>query len=464
MEPQPQSEHETHRLIVFGADGRRILVQKKQAGLVLPSVEIPRWERAAENLTAALKRDWGVDGVCLFSPDRPPEDHSSNREHYEVLECWRDGGGRAETAWTPIRSLRARSFLDESESRALQLCLHQLEKYECDASSPFAGRGWLRTLRGWTSAVIRPLGFELVDSLRQFNASPSFNLLRFETTGPAVWFKAVGEPNLREFPITQKLAEVLPKFMPETLATKPEWNGWLSREVDGKNLGEAKNIEAWEGAAADLARLQIASISFSESLLPLGAHDLRSDALFSAIDPFFDLVARLMDEQPKTPPAALSRKELSLLRILVYDALTMLRDLRMPVTLGHLDLNPWNIIVTEDSCVFLDWAEAYVGYPFFSFEYLFEHFRRNSEGSAKFVHRVKNAYATRWQELLSDDCISDAMAPAPLTAIFAYAVGSNTWKNEESLGDPEIAGYFRSLARRMNREALQLERRPSCPS
>ena len=462
MNSQAQSERENCHLIVFGPNRTDVLVKNTEAGFVLPSVEIPRWERVAENLTAALKQDWGCDAVCLFSPDCSPGDHNSYADHYEVLECWRDRRIKAEMTWTPILSLSANSFLHEADFRTLERCLHQLERYKHEASAPFAGMGWLRTLLNWISSVISPLGLELADSIRQFNARPTFSLIRFETTGPAVWFKAVGEPNLREFPITLKLAELFPRFMPEVLANKPEWNGWLSREAGGRNLGDAKDIERWESAAADLAKLQIESIPSSESLLPLGAHDLRFDDLFSAIDPFFDLVARLMDEQPRTPPAILSREDLSLLKVLVDDALTMLADLRMPTTLGHLDLNPWNVIVSTDRCVFLDWAEGYVGHPFFSFEYLLQHFRRNSEDSAKFEPRVVNAYKVGWQELLSDDCISQALGLAPLAAVFAYVVASNTWKGAERLRDPKIAGYFRSLARRMNREALRQERRSSC--
>ena len=114
--------------------------------------------------------------------------------------------------------------------------------------------------------------------------------------------------------------------------------------------------------------------------------------------------------------------------------------------------------------VFLDWAESYVGQPFFSFEYLLQHFRRACDERAKFESRVINAYKNPWQELISDDCISEALALAPLAAVFAYAVGGDTWKDPERHRDPKIAGYFRSLARRMNHEALQLERRSSCLS
>lgn len=459
MKSQQQSERETYRLIVLGEDGTKLLVKNTEARFILPSVEISRHERVAENLTGVLKREWGCDAVCLFPMNCSPENRGSNRQLHEVLECWRDETMGVDTAWTPIRTLTVDSFQHEAEFESLQHSLHQLEDYERDPSSPFARRGWLEPLRDWTSSAIRPLGLELMDSLQQLNASPAFNLIRFETTGSAVWFKAVGKPNEREFPITLKLAELFPNFMAEIIATKPEWNGWLSREADGRNLGEAKNSEAWELAASSLAKLQIESISYTESLLPLGAHDFRSDALISAADLFFDVIARLMDEQPKTPPATLRREELSLTRVLVDDALTALADLRIPSGVGHMDPNPRNIIVAANRCVFLDWAEAYIGHPFFSFEYLLQHFRRNSEDRTKFEAQIASVYKIPWQEFLSEDCISEALALVPLAAVFAYAVGDDSWKEAERLRDPVIGGYFRSLARRMNREAMQLEGR-----
>lgn len=463
MNFEQQSERETYRLIVFGRDGTEVLVKRSEDGFILPLVEIPRRQRVAEKLTTALKREWGCDAICLFPLDCSVDDRNSRGDHHQVLECWRDGKLRAETEWTPVLSLSADSFAHGADFRTLLLCLHQLERYERDPSSPFARKGWLSVLQAWASAVIHPLGLELTGSLGQFNASPAFNLVRFETTGPAVWFKAVGNRNLREYSITLKLAELFPRFIPEVLGSKREWNGWISREAEGRNLGEAKDIEEWERAAAGLAQLQLESIPTCESLLPLGAHDLRHVALFSAIDPFFDMVARLIDRQSKTPPAILSREELSLTKVQVDEALTTLANLRIPVTLGHMDPNPWNIIVSMDKCIFLDWAEGYVGQPLFSFEYLLEHFRHKGKDFAEFESRVVNAYKAPWQELLSDVCFREALAVAPLVAVFAHAVGGDTWKDEERLRDPTTGGYFRSLARRMIREAIQLEGRSSCP-
>jgi len=451
-------------VIVFGRDGTEILLNHSDAGFSLLSVEIPRWERVAENLTAIVKQESHCDAVCLFSPKCSPEGVTSNIDHYEVMECWRDQTRVSRTVWKPINSLTLDSFVRPQEFKTIEQSLRELEGYECDPSSPFARRGWFRGLRDWTAQIIRPLGLHLSDSFRQYNASPSFNLIRFETTGSAVWFKGVGEPNRREFPITVKLAELFPSFMPEVLGTKSEWNGWLSREVQGKNLGEAKDLALWEQAAADLARLQIESISESESILQLGTHDLRFDALSPAIEPFFDVVGRVMDEQPKVPPAILSREELSLLRVLVGDALTLLADLRIPNTLGHLDLNPGNILVSGHRCIFLDWAETYVGHPFFSLEYLLAHFGRGVDANPYDRSRMVDAYTAPWRRMVSNDRITEGLVLTPLAAVFAYAVGMDAWKDDARLRDPKIAGYIRSLARRMNREATELERRSSCLS
>ena len=462
MESHKQSERQIWRAIVFGRDGTDVLLKLTEAGFVFPCAEIPRWERLAENLTAALKQDWGCDAVCLFTPDISSQDGNTDGHHYEVMECWRDqhvGGAK----WKPVHSLTEDSFQEESDFRTLTRCLHELDAYEHDPSSPFAQRGWLGRLQGWTADAIRPFDLELGASFRQYNASPSFSLIRFETTGPAVWFKAVGEPNLREFPITLKLAELLPEFVPEVLGTKIEWNAWLSREANGTNLGETRDISFWKKAATDLATLQIASISRSDSILNSGAHDLKTDKLLVLIDPFFDLVARLMEEQPKVPPPTLSRHEIGLLKLRIEDSLTLLADLGIPNTLGHLDLNPWNIIVSVKGCVFLDWAEAYVGAPFLSFEYLLQHFRRDVGADAVLEFELINAYKAAWRQLLPDDLTSEALALTPLAAVFAYAAGTSAWKDDETLRDPTTRAYFRSLARRMNREAIQfIERRPAC--
>ena len=462
---QEQSDREICHLVVLGRDGTEVLLTSGEPGLAFPAVEIPRWERLAENLTTALRRDWGCDAVCLFSPNHSSEDEDSNSGHYEVMECWRGGGHKDKTVWKPIRSLTADSFQDEAEFRLLEQCLHQADRYDLDPSSPFAKRGWLAELRRWTAEVIRPVGLELTGPFCQYNASPSFSLIRFETNGPAVWFKAVGEPNQREFPITLKLSQQFPKYLPELLGARADWNGWLSLEAPGTNLRETPEMALWESAAESLASLQIESIAKPGSILDAGAHDVRTETLSGLLQPFLALIAQLMEQQTKVPPPVMSYQELSLLGVRIEDSLTLLEDLDLPAVLGHSDLNPGNIIVSVADCVFVDWAEAHVGHPFFSFEYLLEHFRRTIGTGVALESRLASSYSAPWRQLFSGEIIAEALALAPLAAVCAYAAGDGAWRNRERLQDPRVAGYFRSLARRMSREAAQfVERRSSCLS
>ncbi|MGA7634591.1 MAG: phosphotransferase, partial [Terriglobales bacterium] len=270
-------------------------------------------------------------------------------------------------------------------------------------------------------------------------------------------------PNLKEFAITQLLAQFFPDHLPPMLATRPEWNGWLSREVPGKLLFDAQEQVLWEQAAASLAKLQIESIDRGSQILGAGARDLGSAALSKLIQPFMSVVAQLMERQTKVPPPILDRQDLSALADSLQSALDAMDAVGTPETLGHLDLNLGNIIVAEDRCAFLDWAEAYVGNPLFSLEYLLEHARRTFGPDSGVATKLTAAYCARWDGVASPAVIADALAFAPLLAVFAYAAGNDAWKDAETLEEPATAGYLRSLARRMHREANEwADRRALC--
>jgi hypothetical protein len=132
-------------------------------------------------------------------------------------------------------------------------------------------------------------------------------------------------------------------------------------------------------------------------------------------------------------------------------------------TLGHMDFNPGNVIGSPDGCVFLDWAEAYVGHPFFTFEYLREHLFRSHPVQNAWQSQVTSCYLEPWSAFGSMDEASRPLEITPLLAVFAYALSNNTWQDSNRLQNPKIAGYFRSLVRRMQREAqIWDERRQRC--
>jgi aminoglycoside phosphotransferase (APT) family kinase protein len=135
------------------------------------------------------------------------------------------------------------------------------------------------------------------------------------------------------------------------------------------------------------------------------------------------------------------------------EACTFLAELDLPETLGHLDFNPGNIIGSPTGCVFLDWAEAYIGHPFYTFEYLREQLRRIHPDKKAWQSEVTSCYLDPWSSFASEDAAAHALEVTPIVAVLAYALSNNTWQDSERLENPNIAGYFRSLVRRMQREA-----------
>jgi hypothetical protein len=72
------------------------------------------------------------------------------------------------------------------------------------------------------------------------------------------------------------------------------------------------------------------------------------------------------------------------------------------------------------------------------------------------MERIAAAYLHPWQGVCHSDTVTQAMAISPLVAVFAAAVVDQQWHSVDPLKHPDIAGYFRSLTRRMFREANEM--------
>jgi hypothetical protein len=436
------------RVITLSSNGGAILAVPDHDGWHLPAVAIPASERPAEMLTSAMRRQWDLEVVCLFA-------FSITSHRYQVAQYWAEGTTPSRrTEWVPSANLTPTSFADAEDYSAVERALDECKPSRApNQLGRFARPGWFRQLRAWIEHTIAPSGLHLSDAFRQFNGGPSFSLIRFETSGPAIWFKAVGEPNLREFGIICALARLFPDFVPCMLATNSAWHGWLALEVSGQNLAEASDIAPWRSAAACFAHLQIASIANTPALLQSGVRDLREPVLSGWIAPFFEVITQLMDQQTQFPPRKLTVLELRWLSEKIQDALSALAALHIFHTLGSCDLNPGNVIVDVDRGTFLDWAEAYVGHPFFSFEYLLQHFRRGLPGSRE--AELTASYLQPWRAILPEDSIAAALAYAPLLAAFSYAAGGHLWREGHAVRTPTASAYLRALARRMYLEATK---------
>ena len=456
------TEKDAYRLIVFNQAGTAVLLSRRVGEYELPFVEIPRFTRSAEELTTLLRDQWHMPSVLLFSSvlDPGPDSVYVAALESQIRTCALPEG----IDWFPIHHAIAHLLKDRQHDIVQSSYSRATSRTSEDDPEPFSRLGWLRNLQDSVRGLIRPLGMEL-KGFRQLNGCETFSLIRFDTTQGSVWFKAVGKPNLHEFPITVALAEFLPEYLPPLLATQPFCHGWLMADAGGLPLNEIEDSSAWGEAATALANLQIESIDRTDDLLAAGCRDLRLDTLLESVDPFLDLIADLMQQQTKVPPPTLSRHELADLGLTLKYALCCLESLSIPNTVGHSDFNPGNILVGSKRCVFIDWAEAHIGHPFLTFEYLMSHLRKDFPALIQFEDRIRCSYARRWQTAAAPEQVVEAFLFSPLVAVFAYAVAGNSWRDADRLKIPQVPGFLRSLTRRMKAEADLLQgRRMTCPN
>jgi len=459
-----QFKVEAWRLIILRRNASEFLVFETDSGFCLPRVEIPAHTRLAQTLNDQVKALWGLEVYSLYPLPVSTSAPGSPAARYHVIEALQHEAVAPPAAqWIPIRLPMEGRFIESEDFVAVQTWMKNLGDRNSPGLSAFDKPGWLLTLKEWVQNALQPFQMTLTGDFVQFNASASFSLIRFDTDGEAVWFKAVGKPNLHEFSISVTLARLFPEYLPSLLATQPACHGWLMADAGGLPLNAAKVSSAWKKAATALAALQTASVSSIDDLVEAGCRDLRVGTLLELVDPFLEVIADLMQEQSKMPPPILSRQELSDLGRTLKTALRRLQSVGIPDTLGHGDFNSGNILVGSERCVFIDWAEAHVGHPFLTFEYLISHLRKDHPTLIQFEDAIRASYALLWQAVSLPEHLSEAFLFSPLVAVFAYAVAGNSWRDPERLKIPQRPGYLRSLARRMKLEGDSVsQRRVEC--
>src|SRR3981189_2253228 len=117
---------------------------------------------------------------------------NGRRTSYAVMESVRHNDkAPAGTCWMPPSA--AADCRDAGEAAAVSESLEELDSYaRGERHGPFARPGWLRELFRWTEEQVAPLGLRVTGGFRQWNASPTFSLVRLAPNDGALWFKATG--------------------------------------------------------------------------------------------------------------------------------------------------------------------------------------------------------------------------------------------------------------------------------
>jgi hypothetical protein len=454
MQTYDEQAKDVWRILLFANNGSELLVLKRPHGLCLPELRIPQGQRVAPHLHAEAKRVWNLETVCLKPLELPYREHERDVAKYHVMEL-RKSQELARIAPDSVyfSAVRRESFADSRDYRAVHQAMKVKDNFP---ERPFSDFGAFEKIHSWVAEQLRSLGMFIDGSFRQLQADGSFALIRFATDRDAVWFKAVGQPNLREFAITRLLAARVPAFLPELLAERKEWNAWLVAEAQGQGLYESFDPAVWARAAEALAGLQTASVEHAQDFLDAGAHDVRTESLARALKPFFSGMEDVAEAQVKSTARKLSVAEIGFVREQLAEALEEIQEAAIPDSLNHLDLNPCNVVVGPAKCTFLDWAEAAVGCPLFSIEYLRQQFLQAFPADDAAQDELLRFYLQRWASILGHHVPQEILYLIPLTATYAFAVSALAWRSPESRRRPELAAYLRSLLRRMHRECEQI--------
>src|SRR5258708_12311167 len=98
-----QMPQDLYRLLLLRKNGSELRVAGERPPYTLPCVEIPAWERVAENLTAAVRKRYGIPAICLFMPQLSAATTDGEGPLYQVIET-REASvtGSEETGWLPV--------------------------------------------------------------------------------------------------------------------------------------------------------------------------------------------------------------------------------------------------------------------------------------------------------------------------------------------------------------------------
>ncbi len=202
-------ESMTFRVLIVESDSLRVSAVRTAAGYQIPRVEIALGQRKVRQAQAAVFSTWGANVVVLEFVGR--DDPSSDLVLAELLSHERSSCLES----VPMQQIAQNELSEREKDRVMHLGTDR-------DKATFSRMGWYREAAEWIRSATGD-SVSLDERVEQYNAAGPFALIRFGTSdGRRYWLKAVGEPNLHEFPLTYLLSRVAGVHAPTIVSTKPE--------------------------------------------------------------------------------------------------------------------------------------------------------------------------------------------------------------------------------------------------
>jgi Phosphotransferase enzyme family len=316
--------------------------------------------------------------------------------------------------------------------------------------APWQRLGWLPEAMKWISRHLAPFGITPTGSFRQFAVSPVHFLLEVQTTAGRFYLKGVRRRLASEQPLTCALARWQPNCLPEIVAADNSRLWWLMRDIEGQRLDNIPDVRRWEEALRNYAELQINCAERIQELLILGCPDYRLPALAGQIDWLFTTAAELKAAYS----CAVNDNGLDYhaLAFRLKELCSRLADYGLPSSIGHGDLNTGNIIITDERCVYIDWATGYVGHPFLSAAGFPEYAAHKRPELKEERSRLRQAYLEPWSAFLGMDDLQKAYQISKPLALLCYITHCaqiivNTKGTPEDRGAEAVAFLYDMIGR-----------------
>ncbi len=436
-------EQEEFRVVLVLPWSGLILAERHGNSLPLPRIIITSRARLAYQFEETARQRWNTAIVVIDILLG-----ESNVSPCAVIEvrsrCWQftDYG---------LTSIPIEAFGDTDLSPSECLTIKKIIAGNIESRGPFSRIGWLDDAQAWVRHTVQDDDLRF-DTIRQYTATGHFALVRFESSrGSIYWMKAVGVPNTHELQVTQAITRCCPRFVPPILAVRSDWNAWISVD-SGQPVGTFSCFALCQQVAESLAQMQLASATHIEALRTNGCFDLRSSVVLRHMPDLVSYLKAAMADQTSAKVEPITPIRLDELASLLCRASEAIESFGIPNTLIHNDLNPGNILFDGRNAVFIDWAEACIGMPWFTFHHLYTEVVERNETHANPV-QLKRAYLNHWRLFLDESQMERAFVLSRPLGIASYLFGRDPAFTSPLRHSSSVQRYARSLARHIDRIA-----------
>jgi hypothetical protein len=419
---------------------RQIAVQRYGHGGQLPHIVVGQPTQLGQELSVEIYRRWFIWSVPIELLQG--EDHLA----LAIVEV-------RSVSWAPhLVGLEAVTLADIGRDELTadeRSVLEMITAGQTIGRSPFSKLGWVSDVQTWIQDNEK---HEIIftGDVCSYNPTSQFTLSRLARSGgPAYWLKATSSQQSSELAITQTLSQYCGRFLPRLVATRDDWNAWVTEEF-GQPLRDCKNVGSYEKAVRCLAGVQLASIKHLDDLLRSGCCDQRITLLQSYLPKVECYLYESLVRGSSEDRDVLQGETLGRTIALVHEACANLQEIGLPVALIHNDLNAGNILIDSERAVLIDWAECCIGVPFVSFQHLRVQAREVglSEDEISYLTAI---YCESWSSHLTDEQITQALALIPPIAIASYLLGRDPLFVGTHRRRPVILKYVRTLANHLIR-------------